>query len=326
VSVLLGNGNGTFQTQQTFSVGSNPWSVALSDVNADNKPDIVTANNGSHDVSVLLGNGDGTFQAQQTFGVGNGPYSVALADVNGDNKTDIVTANGLNYVMVLLNTTVDNTPPKVLWATYDYFAAQHKLIVQFDENVQASLAGSDVTVVDLTNVPPTSVTLSLANYNISTNTATFNFSPALLPNGNFRATLLASGITDFAGNQLDGNGDGTGGDNYVYDFFFLNGDANRDRIVDIVDLGIIGTNWQLPGKTWAQGDFNGDSLVDIVDLGIIGTNWQMTASSAPWPLAPQSAQSSPPSILADEQILQHRRIHRPDIFSRRPIRLAGSRR
>ena len=70
MSVLLGNGNGTFQAQQTFATGSDPISVALGDVNGDGKPDLVVANSGSDTVSVLLGNGNGTFQAQQTFATG----------------------------------------------------------------------------------------------------------------------------------------------------------------------------------------------------------------------------------------------------------------
>src|SRR5262249_59820150 len=63
VSVLLGNGDGSFQSQQTFNVGMGPDSVAVADVNGDGRPDIITANYGSHSVSVLLGNGDGSFHA-----------------------------------------------------------------------------------------------------------------------------------------------------------------------------------------------------------------------------------------------------------------------
>jgi hypothetical protein len=51
---LLGNGNGTFQAQQRFTVGAFPISVAVADVNGDSRLDVVTANNDSNDVSVLL--------------------------------------------------------------------------------------------------------------------------------------------------------------------------------------------------------------------------------------------------------------------------------
>src|SRR5882672_6074436 len=64
VSVLLGNGNGTFQTKVDYGTGANPTSVAIGDVSGDGKPDLVTANAGVSTVSVLLGNGNGTFQTK----------------------------------------------------------------------------------------------------------------------------------------------------------------------------------------------------------------------------------------------------------------------
>jgi hypothetical protein len=104
VSVLLGNGNGTFHSAVNFAVGSNPESVAVADVNGDGLPDLVTANYGSGSVSVLLGNGNGTFQSARYFGAGYAPASVAVADVNGDGRPDLVTANASNSgtVSVLL--------------------------------------------------------------------------------------------------------------------------------------------------------------------------------------------------------------------------------
>jgi hypothetical protein len=93
VSVLLGNGDGTFQTAVTYSTGTGgASSVAIGDVNGDGKPDLVVAGGA---VSVLLGNGDGTFQPAMTYGVGaNGTDSVAVADVNGDGKPDVLAAIG----------------------------------------------------------------------------------------------------------------------------------------------------------------------------------------------------------------------------------------
>ena len=109
VSVLLGNGNGTFQAQQTFATGIDPFSVAIGDVNGDGKADIVVANSGSNTVSVLLGNGNGTFQTAATFAAGIDPIAVAVGDLNGDGKLDIVVANeGSNTVSVLLNSANGN--------------------------------------------------------------------------------------------------------------------------------------------------------------------------------------------------------------------------
>ena len=103
VSVLLGNGDGTFAGQQRFAAGSRPRSIAIGDVNGDGIPDLVTANRGSGDVSVLLGNGDGTFALQQRFAAGNRPQSIMIGDVNGDGIPDLVTANLYSHdVSVLL--------------------------------------------------------------------------------------------------------------------------------------------------------------------------------------------------------------------------------
>src|SRR6266851_4240058 len=80
VSVLLGNGDGTFRAPLTFGVGTNPHFVAVGDFNRDGKQDLAVANFGSNTVSVLLGNIDGTFQAALTFGVATNPHFVAVGD------------------------------------------------------------------------------------------------------------------------------------------------------------------------------------------------------------------------------------------------------
>jgi len=93
VNVLLGNGDGTFQTAVNYAVGSTPSSVAVGDFNGDGKVDLVVANANDNTVSVLLGNGDGTFQTAVNYAVGIGPSSVAVGDFNGDGKADLVVAN-----------------------------------------------------------------------------------------------------------------------------------------------------------------------------------------------------------------------------------------
>ncbi len=103
MSVLLGNGDGTFQIRQNFAARPGPHSVAAADVNGDGRKDLVVANRTDNTVGVLLGNGDGTFQKQQSFAVGSGPEAVAVADVNGDGRKDLVVANyASNDVSVLL--------------------------------------------------------------------------------------------------------------------------------------------------------------------------------------------------------------------------------
>ena len=98
-------------TQQTFSTGTNPDSVAVRDVNGDGLPDLIVANKSSNTVSVLLnttfaGASVPSFASQVTFATGTGPAAVVLGDVNGDGRPDLIVANsGSNTVSVLLNTT-----------------------------------------------------------------------------------------------------------------------------------------------------------------------------------------------------------------------------
>ena len=61
VSVLLGNGDGTFQPQVTYAVGCGPDAIVAGDFTGDGRLDLAIANADASTVSVLLGNGDGTF-------------------------------------------------------------------------------------------------------------------------------------------------------------------------------------------------------------------------------------------------------------------------
>jgi len=109
VSILLGNGDGTFQPAITYdSGGGAASSVAIADLNHDGNPDVVVANecraNGDcthSSVSVFLGNGDGTLRSPVSYDSGGFQFSwdtttgasVAIGDVNGDGKPDLVVAN-----------------------------------------------------------------------------------------------------------------------------------------------------------------------------------------------------------------------------------------
>jgi hypothetical protein len=97
-SVLLGNGDGTFQRIANYGSGwYNANSIAVADVNGDGKPDLLVGdlcNSASKcsggPVAVLLGNGDGTFQPPVSYSTPYETTAVAVADVNGDGKADLI--------------------------------------------------------------------------------------------------------------------------------------------------------------------------------------------------------------------------------------------
>lgn len=111
--VLFGNGDGTFQTGPApggASGGIAASSLAVADVNADGKLDLLIANSQSASVGVLLGNGDGSFQKPVTYDSGgNSASSVAAADVNGDGILDIVLADGSSNTTAVLLGNGDGT-------------------------------------------------------------------------------------------------------------------------------------------------------------------------------------------------------------------------
>jgi len=106
-SVLLGVGDGSFQSASNWSVGALPGSLAVADFNGDGLADLAVAHDSG--VAVLLGYGDGSFQPAQNFAAGTSPYAVAVGDLQGDGAPDLAVAN-INLVgggvVSLLNTCV----------------------------------------------------------------------------------------------------------------------------------------------------------------------------------------------------------------------------
>jgi hypothetical protein len=93
VSVLRGNGDGTFQAPVDYDAGPREFAVAAGDFNGDGKTDLAVSNYAEGTVNVLLGRGDGTFEAPVSYPVGIYPGSIAVADFNGDGIPDLVVAN-----------------------------------------------------------------------------------------------------------------------------------------------------------------------------------------------------------------------------------------
>ena len=109
-SILLGNGDGSFQNQIGFSSGgngNNPFTVAVADFNGDGKPDIATEGYFNNELRILLNNsipGENSIAFQSSFSAGSTgihPLSLVAGDLNRDGIVDIATANaGANNVSV----------------------------------------------------------------------------------------------------------------------------------------------------------------------------------------------------------------------------------
>jgi hypothetical protein len=107
LTVVLGNGDGTFRSPSRFDVGNDPRGSVAADFTNNGILDLAVADKGSGAVSVLLGHGNGTFDAETLVPLGTNPQPVAVvaADFNGDGRADFATANvgkdGTNTVSVV---------------------------------------------------------------------------------------------------------------------------------------------------------------------------------------------------------------------------------
>ncbi len=110
ILVYQGLGQGQFSAPVTYFAGSSPAGLTLADVNADGRPDIVIANQGSNDVSILLNQPAATAAAMSTFtpgprlntGVGSGPVSTTVMDLTGDGVQDLIVTNAQSGTVSLL--------------------------------------------------------------------------------------------------------------------------------------------------------------------------------------------------------------------------------
>jgi gliding motility-associated-like protein len=117
----------SFAPKIDFTAGIGPISIAIGDLDGDDKPDLAVANKSGNSVSVLRNTSAGdniTFIAKVDFSTGTGPLSVAIGDIDGDGKADLAAASsGSNTVSVLRNTsasgaiTANSFAPRVDFAT-----------------------------------------------------------------------------------------------------------------------------------------------------------------------------------------------------------------
>jgi hypothetical protein len=101
VSILLGNGDGTFQSHVEYDKSVGAYSMTMGDFNRDGKLDLIFFPGAG--LVFLEGNGDGTFQSPQTFPAdANAVEALITADLNGDGKLDLIAAdyNGGAYVLL----------------------------------------------------------------------------------------------------------------------------------------------------------------------------------------------------------------------------------
>jgi len=283
ISVLLGNGDGTFQPARSSPTGLASQWVAAGEFNGDGKIDLAVSD--GNQTQVLLGNGDGTFTAFGPYVLGG--MQVVAVDVNHDGKLDLVSTLNFGQLVVQLGNGNGTFQP-----TITYPIASDAIGVAV-----ADLNGDGKPdIVTASRTPNTlSVFLGVGDGTfISAPAVTLQSGPSSLSaadlNGDGKQDLIVG--NQFSGNVavLLGNGDGTfqsastltaGSDPLLLAAADLNRDGRIDLIVSDVnshDAYVFAGNgngtFAAPAvfalaassvpRGVAVGDFNGDGLIDFV--------------------------------------------------------------
>lgn len=200
----------------------------------------------------------------------------------------------ITYTGFEVGPTIDDIAPAVVFAEINLDGApgfaegliRQSLDVQFSEDVSALLSADSLQLENLTigqSIPTANIAVE---YLAATNTARFTFpgyDNGVLPDGNYAGTILQS-VPDAFGNPLSAA--------VNFEFFFLNGDANHDRAVNINDFAILASRFNLPG-TFSQGDFDYNGVTNISDFALLASRFN-TSLPAPANLPRQSGESLRP--------------------------------
>ena len=153
VTMLFGNGNGTFRSGISFGVGRSPMFLTSGDLNQDAKLDLIVAETGSNGILVLLGKGDGFFHEPKFYASGKGPTFLKLGDLDVDGDLDVVVTNSGRY---------GNYPPYSLAVLLNDGQGELGQAKRFEEQDQHGLFPTGVSIADLTGdgLPELTVTWS----------------------------------------------------------------------------------------------------------------------------------------------------------------------
>jgi hypothetical protein len=284
VSVLLGNGNGTFQAPAAFATDCLPLAVSTADFDGDAILDLVTVSAECYSASILLGNGDGTFQPHVDYSITN-PGAVATGDFNADGALDLVAAS-VNAVAVLLGNGDGTFQAPVAYSV----SADPDYVTTGDFNGDGIL---DLVTAN-SNANTASVLLGngdgsfLSHVDLAISGTSPGYVTAADLNGDGKLDVAVSSYGSDALSVFLGNGDGSFQSEATYSpgsapTSVIAGDFNGDGLLDLavannVNPGTVslllgngagGFPSQVSYPTgvqpyWATaGDFNGDGRLDL---------------------------------------------------------------
>lgn len=245
VSVLIGNGDGTFLNRSDYLVGYYPHAVAMADLNNDNIIDLIVGNQYQDSISVLLGNGDGAFRDEVQFAAGANPWALATSDLNRDGWIDVVVSDeSSDSISVLMGNSEGLLAPLKTYAAGPIPFAIAVADVNGDGNPDAVTSNvNDWTVSVMLGMGDGSFAAPSATYDVGRTPVSIAIGDL---NGDGHLDLAVANrdryYNDSASNSVSllfGDGDGTFQPQVALatglaPTFVALGDIDRDGIVDIV--------------------------------------------------------------------------------------------
>jgi hypothetical protein len=240
VTILLGNGDGTFTAGTIVNNLPSAQAIAVADFNGDGNLDLAVTNSGWNSVTILLGNGKGAFTSSSVLSTGVTPAGLAVGDLNGDGLPDLAVANYANNTISIFLSNGDGTFTAAPVITLQG-APQSIALADFNGDGKADMA---VAVARPNNE---CVVILLGNGD-----GTFTASSQSLPVGEYPSSIVSA----------DFNGDGkpdlavTISETNSVAVFLGNGDGTFNAFSSSLSTG----NYPLSLVT---ADFNGDGQPDL---------------------------------------------------------------